>query len=76
MRCIQICPEGNIKLVDGEITFGRKCAMCLRCYSFCPVSAITAHGHKHKEGVKTYRGPDGYDPALITKRKDLMDFIE
>jgi len=76
MRCIQICPEGNIKLVDGEITFGRKCAMCLRCYNFCPVSAITAHGHKHKEGVKTYRGPDDFDPALITKRKDLLDFIE
>ncbi|MCK5758826.1 MAG: 4Fe-4S dicluster domain-containing protein, partial [Clostridiales bacterium] len=76
MKCIQICPEGNIKLVDGEITFGRNCTMCLRCYSFCPVSAITAHGQKHKEGVKTYRGPEGYDPALITKGKDLKDFIE
>lgn len=76
MRCIQICPEANIKMVDGEVKFGSECTMCMRCYSFCPVSAITAHGHTHKEGVATYRGPEGYDPALITKRKDLMDFIE
>lgn len=76
MRCIQICPEANIKLIDGEINFGRECTMCLRCYNFCQVSAITAHGHKHKEGVETYKGPEGFDPALITKIKSLMDFIE
>lgn len=76
MRCIQICPEGNIKLSEEGILFGTDCALCLRCYSFCPKTAIKAYGLSHNEKKKTYRGPEGYDPALIAARKDLMDFIE
>lgn len=76
MRCIQICPEGNIRLVDGKITFGTNCALCMRCYNYCPKTAITAYGFSHKENKLTYKGPEGFDPALITARKDLMDFIE
>ena len=76
MRCIQICPEGNIKLVDGKIKYGDNCAMCMRCYNYCPKTAISAFGFAHNDKKKPYRGPEGFDPALITKRKDLMDFIE
>ena len=76
MRCIQICPESNIRLSDGEIVFGNQCTLCLRCYNFCPKTAITAYGVRHKKNKPTYKGPEGFDPALIAKRKDLMDFIE
>lgn len=76
MRCIQICPEGNIKLSEEGIIFGTDCALCLRCYSFCPKTAIKAYGLSHSDKKKTYRGPDGYDPALIAARKDLMDYME
>lgn len=76
MRCIQICPEGNIKLVDGKIEFGDNCTFCMRCYNYCPKTAISAYGFAHGDKKKPYRGPEGFDPALITARKDLMDFIE
>jgi flavodoxin/NAD-dependent dihydropyrimidine dehydrogenase PreA subunit len=76
MRCIQICPAGNIRLTDEEISFGTECVLCMRCYNFCPVNAIKAYGKSHDPKKKPYRGPDEFDPALITNRKNLMDFIE
>lgn len=76
MRCIQICPEGNIKLSEEGIIFGTECALCLRCYSFCPKTAINAFGLEHGKKKKTYRGPEGYDPAIIASRKDLMDYMD
>ena len=76
MRCIQICPTSNIKLKDGVITFGTDCTLCLRCYNFCPKTAISAYGIKHNKKKPTYRGPEGFDPALIAARKNLTDFIE
>lgn len=76
MRCIQICPESNLKLVDGNIKYGENCTLCLRCYNYCPKTAISAFGFTHNEKKKPYRGPEGFDPALIAGRKDLMDYIE
>lgn len=76
MRCIQLCPEGNIKLIDGKIQYGENCTFCMRCYNYCPKTAISAYGMAHNNKKKPYRGPDGFDPALITTRKDLTDFIE
>ena len=76
MRCIKICPEDNIKLIDNEITFGTECAFCMRCYNFCPENAISVYGFSHKQNMTTYRGPEGFDPALITKSKNPMDFID
>lgn len=76
MRCIQICPQSNIKLSEGVITFGEDCTLCLRCYNFCPKTAISAFGIKNNKKKATYRGPNDFDPAIIAKRKDLMEFIE
>lgn len=40
-RCAKVCPLGNIKLSDERRPFwGRKCALCLRCYHACPVHAV------------------------------------
>ncbi len=38
--CAQLCPSDNIKMKDFP-EFAGKCALCLRCYTFCPKSAIT-----------------------------------
>ena len=76
MRCIQLCPTGNIKLADGEITFANDCIFCMRCYNYCPKTAITAYGKHHNDKQPPYKGPEGFDPALIAIRKNLADFIE
>jgi NAD-dependent dihydropyrimidine dehydrogenase PreA subunit len=76
MRCIQICPSGNIKLINEKITFGTECVLCMRCYNFCPAYSIKAYGKSHDPDKIPYRGPEGFDPALLAERKNLMDFME
>lgn len=40
--CSRECPEKNIKMTEaGNIKFGFKCIMCMRCIYNCPVNAIT-----------------------------------
>lgn len=64
--CASTCPMGNISFAKGYPEFGRDCCVCLRCYSFCPVSAIqiTARTIDEKKYVR-YRGFDGYRPARL-----------
>ena len=38
--CVQVCPRGNIRLVEGKPSFGDNCMGCLSCVQFCPRSAI------------------------------------
>ncbi len=40
MRCVQDCPENNIRIEKGKIRFGHRCDMCMRCSFFCPADAI------------------------------------
>jgi len=37
--CVKQCPNGNISLENGTITFGRGCAACSRCMHICPKNA-------------------------------------
>lgn len=39
-KCIDNCPNHNIKLKKGKIVFGHNCNMCMRCSYFCPENAI------------------------------------
>jgi len=39
--CVRECPENNIRMTqEGQIRFGFKCMMCMRCIYNCPVKAI------------------------------------
>ena len=38
--CVQICPRGNIRLVDDKPEFGTNCIGCLSCVQYCQKSAI------------------------------------
>ena len=38
--CVQVCPQGNIRLVGGKPQFGTDCIGCLSCVQLCPKSAI------------------------------------
>lgn len=56
-KCAAECPTSNINLTGNQPHFGRKCAFCMRCYSFCPQQAICI-GKKSKdtERYPRYKG--------------------
>lgn len=45
-RCSQICPMGNIKMIENKPIPQNKCTCCYRCFSSCPQKAITLIGNK------------------------------
>ncbi len=56
--CVAACPSGNLYEEDGIIRTRGMCILCVRCYNFCPVQAVTYLGKHHKasRGIP-YRGP-------------------
>ena len=59
MRCVRICPVGNLERIDGRVIPQGGCILCLRCYNYCPVQAVRYMGKAHdlkKKGLP-YRGP-------------------
>lgn len=41
-KCIAVCPEDAISLVDGKAFINsQKCVGCGRCYNTCPSGAIS-----------------------------------
>lgn len=40
MKCVNDCPEKNIKFVNGKIKLGHHCDMCMRCSFYCPTDAF------------------------------------
>lgn len=39
-KCIHVCPNDNIRLVEGKPAWGRDCTSCLACYHVCPEHAV------------------------------------
>lgn len=54
-KCVNLCPSGNITMVDGKITFGQSCVACLGCYHRCPRKAIR---YKNRKKRDRYFHPD------------------
>lgn len=40
--CVEVCPTGNIDLVDGRPLWKHRCELCCSCIHLCPVKAIEA----------------------------------
>ncbi len=38
--CVGLCPNSNIRIVDGRVIFGEDCDFCVRCVHRCPQEAI------------------------------------
>lgn len=57
-QCVNICPRGNIKIVNNKASIGTDCAQCLGCLQFCPKNAISIgdvskkREHYHNPHVK------------------------
>ncbi len=54
--CENICPAGNIRLVDGRPVWQHRCELCCACIHACPVQAIQAG--KGTGGRSRYRNPE------------------
>lgn len=53
--CAQVCPAGNIKIVDSKPQFQHRCEMCFACDEWCPTGSI--RHWSRAEGIK-YHHPD------------------
>lgn len=58
--CARHCPVDNIEITEARVSFSDHCILCMRCYSFCPASAIQATD-KTRDTAKyrRYQGPEG-----------------
>lgn len=54
-RCIKICPQGNVKVKDGKIRFGKSCVLCMGCSFNCPTDAIKVGFFKFWKVNGSYR---------------------
>lgn len=54
LKCVSVCPSGNISLTDGKIVFADKCEACLGCFHRCPQRAII---YRNKDNKKRYVNP-------------------
>ena len=47
--CVNNCPNKNIELKDGQITFSKNCASCAKCMHSCPKNAFTFNGKEFEQ---------------------------
>lgn len=40
-KCVNVCPQNNIKIEDGKFKFGHGCVLCMGCSFGCPADAIS-----------------------------------
>lgn len=68
-ECVELCPSDNLfydESLDDTIRTKGNCVMCLRCYNFCPVSAVKCMDLSHGRRKKPYRGPvENFNPAIL-----------
>ncbi|MGL4799491.1 MAG: EFR1 family ferrodoxin [Cellulosilyticaceae bacterium] len=67
--CERICPVDNITITpNGNITYN-KCIQCMRCYNYCPHTAIRVFGFEHNEKRgPAYKGPvRHFNPEVLKK---------
>ena len=69
--CARLCPSFNITMNDFP-SFSGKCALCMRCYSYCPATAITYRGKTHnkeKYGLPYRLRDKRFSPELLKPNK-------
>ena len=54
-RCVNVCPQNNISVVDGKYKFGHDCVLCMGCSFGCPQDAISVGVFKYWKVNGSYR---------------------
>ncbi|MDD5016565.1 MAG: EFR1 family ferrodoxin [Eubacteriales bacterium] len=65
--CEKLCPSANIKMNEYP-EFAGQCALCMRCYAFCPEYAITYKGRPRnveKKGKPYILHDKRFKPAML-----------
>lgn len=64
--CEKLCPQDNIKIIDGKHIFGNDCVICLRCVYGCPQKAI-------EPGFGKFMVlPEGFSLSKVENRMDHL----
>lgn len=64
--CAAACPQGNITFENDLPKFANDCCFCLRCYNFCPVSAIQVTAKtKNTKKYNRYKGFNNWKPEKL-----------
>lgn len=54
-KCVNACPQNNIKFEDGKYKFGHDCVLCMGCSFGCPKDAISVGVFKFWKVNGSYR---------------------
>lgn len=54
-RCVNVCPQNNVKIVNGRYKFGHDCVLCMGCSFGCPQDAISVGIFKFWKVNGSYR---------------------
>lgn len=66
--CAKVCPQKNIRLVNGRPIWAKACASCMACIHWCPSQAIQ-YGKKTRVFGR-YRNPGVSLSALCGEREE------
>ncbi|MBQ0149717.1 MAG: EFR1 family ferrodoxin [Bacteroidales bacterium] len=53
--CENVCPLGNVRLVDGRPQWQGHCTQCMACYHHCPTNAIQIGSYTAGKGQYYFR---------------------
>jgi len=62
--CSEVCPSGNIEVINGKPGWLHRCEQCLACLQWCPQEAI-------QYGAKTVKYPRYHHAEVILK--DMLE---
>lgn len=54
-KCVNVCPQNNIKFENGKYVFGHDCVLCMGCAFGCPQDAISVGIFKYWKVNGSYR---------------------
>lgn len=70
--CVEVCPVGNIKIINGNVEWGDHCKRCNACLNWCPQSAVR-FGRIELVQKQQYRCPGICAADIIDQGKSIND---
>ena len=68
--CANVCPTGNISIVDGKAVHGTDCTLCLACFHWCPEKAVKmCSGFRELDERDQYTHPEISVKDIIGQKK-------
>ncbi len=65
--CVDICPVGNIVIIDGDVKWLGSCQQCMACLQLCPEHAIE-YGNRTQERSRYHHPEVDYEDIIALNR--------